>query len=112
MPLTLLQQRDQANAIENELLRRLALEKLRQGLKAYLPGQAVWVYGSILKPGRFRLESDIDVALEQAATNYSLYALQSLLTEATEHSVDICMLEETRLKEKIMSQGQRWTASV
>lgn len=112
MPLTLLHQRDQADAIENELLRHLALEKLHQGIKTYLPGQAVWVYGSILRPGRFRLGSDIDIALEQVATNYSLYAIQSLLTEATEHAVDICLLEETRLKEKIMSQGQRWTESV
>lgn len=112
MPLSLLQQRDQANATENELLRQVALEKLHQGFQRYLPGQAVWVYGSILKPGKFRLESDIDVALEDPSTNFSLYALQSLLTEATEHQVDICMLEETRLKEKIMSRGQRWTESV
>lgn len=111
MPLSLLQQRDQANATQNELLRQIALEKLHQAFKRYLPGQAVWVYGSILKPGKFRLVSDIDVALEQASTTYSLYALQSLLTAATEHQVDICMLDETRLKEKIMSQGQRWIES-
>jgi len=111
MPLSLLQQRDQANATGRELLRQVALEKLHQGLKRYLSGQPVWVYGSILKPGKFRIDSDIDVALEHPSTNYSLYALQSLLTEATEHAVDICMLEETRLKEKIVSQGQRWTES-
>ena len=111
MPLSLLQQRDQVNATERELLRQVALEKLHQGFKRYLPEQPVWVYGSILKPGKFRIESDIDVALVLPSADYSLYALQSLLTEATEHPVDICLLEETRLKEKIVSQGQRWTES-
>jgi len=109
MTLSLLQQRDQANAAESELLSNVALEKLHHGLKRYLPGHPVWVYGSILKPGKFRFGSDIDVALEHPSTSHSLYSLQSLLTEATEHPVDICMLEETRLKEKIVSQGQRWT---
>ncbi len=108
----LLQQRDQANATARELLRQVALEKLHLALKRHLPEQPVWVYGSILKPGKFRIESDIDIALENTATNPSLYALQSLLTEATGHQVDVCMLEETRLKDKIMSQGQRWTESV
>ena len=111
MPISLLQQRDQANATENELLRQVALEKLHQGFRRYLPGQPAWVYGSILKPGKFRFGSDIDVALENPSTNYSLYALQSLLTEATEHQVDICMLAETRLNKKIVSQGQRWIES-
>jgi len=112
MPLTLLQQRDQAIAIERESLRQVALEKLHLGLKRHLPEQPVWVYGSILKPGSFRLESDIDIALEHPSTDHSLYALQSLMTEATGHQVDVCLLEETRLKDKIMSQGQRWTESV
>lgn len=112
MSFSLLQRRDQAIAIERESLRQIALEKLYQALNRHLPGQAVWVYGSILKPGRFRRESDIDIALEHPSTQNSLYALQSLLTEATEHPIDVCLLEATRLKEKIMSQGQRWTASV
>ncbi len=112
MSFSLLRQRDQANATERELLRQVALERLHQAIKRHLPEQPVWVYGSIQKPGKFRLESDIDIALEHPSTNNSLYALQSLLTEATGHQVDVCMLEETRLKEKIMSQGQRWTESV
>ena len=112
MPLTLLQKRDLANATERESLRQIALKKLHQALLAHLPGQAVWVYGSILSPGKFRLESDIDIALEEPSAKDSLYALQSLLTEATGYQVDICMLQETRLKEAIMLRGRRWTESV
>lgn len=108
----LLHQRDDAIAIENELLRQIALRKLRQALIELLPGQAVWVYGSIQKSGKFRRESDIDIALEHQPKEKSLYLLQSLLTEATGHQVDICTIEETRLRDKIMFQGQRWTESV
>lgn len=110
MPLPLLQQRDQAKAIERESLRQMALKKLHEAFREHLADQAVWVYGSILKPGKFRLESDIDIALERPSAKDSLYALQSLLTEATGYQVDICMLQETRLREAIMLRGQRWTA--
>jgi predicted nucleotidyltransferase len=111
MPHTLLKQRDDGLAMERERFRETALVRLRQALKDHLPGQAVWVYGSILIAGRFRLESDIDIALEQQPISRSLYALQSLLTEATGHAVDICVLEETRFKEKILLLGQRWIES-
>ena len=112
MPLSLLQARDRANAIERESLRQMALKKLQQALREHLAEQSVWVYGSILIPGKFRLESDIDLALEQPSAKDSLYALQSLLTEATGYEVDICMLQETRFRETIMLRGQRWTESV
>jgi predicted nucleotidyltransferase len=112
MSFHLLQQRDAEMARERERIREATAAKLRHALRDHLPGQAVWVYGSILKSGRFRLESDIDIALEQQSTGRSLYALQSLLTEATGHAVDICLLEETRLKEKIKKTGQRWIESV
>lgn len=112
MSLFLLQKRDQAKAIERESLRQIALKKLHKALQKHLPEQAVWVYGSILVDGRFRLDSDIDIALEIPSAKDSLYALQSLMTEATGYEVDVCILQETRLKEAIMSKGERWIESV
>jgi len=111
MSLTLLEQRDDRTAFDREMLRREVVNKLRQGLKLHLPNQAVWVYGSILVPYKFSIRSDIDIALEEPLETVSIYLLQSLLTEATGHEVDISYLEETRLRKKIESHGERWIES-
>jgi predicted nucleotidyltransferase len=111
MSLTLLKQRDVALVAEREHVREAALAKLRAALKEHLSGEAVWVYGSILVASRFGLDSDIDIALESEPRDRSLFALQSLMTQATGHAMDICLLEETRLKDKIRSTGERWIAS-
>jgi len=108
MSLTLLGQRDDRAAFDQEVLRHEVVNKLRQALKLHLPNQAVWVYGSIIVPNKFSIRSDIDIALVQTPKYVSIYLLQSLLTEATGHEVDVCFLEETRLRKKIESHGERW----
>ena len=111
MPLHLLQRRDADAWKSREQSRQDAIAKLRQAQREHLAGQAMWVYGSILDRGKFRRHSDIDVALERSPEGVSLYALQSLLTEATGHAIDISLLDETRLRRKIEMSGQRWTGS-
>ena len=37
---------------------------LRAALARHVPGTVVWIYGSLVKPGRFHSCSDVDVALE------------------------------------------------
>jgi len=39
-------------------------ELLRAALARHVPGRAVWVYGSLVKPSRFHDWSDVDVAIE------------------------------------------------
>lgn len=74
-----------------------------------IPGLgAVWVYGSLVKPGRFKDHSDVDVAVETLPDGISLYLLQSLLSEAAGREVDVCIIGETRLQEKIRNLGERW----
>ena len=111
MSFTLLEQRDDQSAFDQEILRHEVVKKLRQALKRHLTNQAVWVYGSILVPNKFSIRSDIDIALVQPPRHVSIYLLQSLLTEATGHEVDLCFLEETRLRNKIESHGERWIES-
>lgn len=111
MSLSLLKQREAALLAERERAREAALAKLRAAVREYLMGETVWVYGSILVAERFGRESDIDIALEREPGSYSLFALQCLLTEATGHEVDICVLDETRLKDKIRATGERWIES-
>lgn len=68
----------------------------------------VWGYGSVIKAGGFREDSDVDLAVERLPEGISLYLLQSLLLEAAGREVDVCVLSETRLRDKIEREGERW----
>ena len=69
----------------------------------------VWVYGSLTMPGRFGADSDIDLAFESLPGSTSIDMLQSLLSEAVGREVDVCRVDQTRLRDKIMREGERWT---
>jgi hypothetical protein len=49
----------------------------------------VWVYGSLVKPGRFHSWSDVDVALESLPAGMTLEYLQSLLSADVGREVDV-----------------------
>jgi len=68
------------SACEHE---RLAVrERLAAAVREYLPtGSRVWVYGSLIEPGRFREWSDVDLAIEADPPGMSIYLLASLLAE-------------------------------
>lgn len=83
--------------------------RLRAALARLASHGAVWVYGSVARPGKFHSESDVDLALEGELPGHTIYGLQSLLSEAVERSVDICVLGETRLAGTIRREGERWT---
>ncbi|NDC53828.1 MAG: nucleotidyltransferase domain-containing protein [Planctomycetia bacterium] len=90
---------------------RLAVrERLAAALREYLPaGSRVWLYGSLIEPGRFREWSDIDLALEADPPAMSIYLLASLLTERCLRRVDVCLMTETRLATAIRRKGEVWT---
>jgi len=96
-------QRDQALADRCKTL-------LRASLARHAPGTAVWVYGSLVKPGRFHEWSDADVAFESLPAGMSLELLQSLLSADVGREVDVCILSHTRLRDVIEREGERWTA--
>ena len=85
-------------------------ERLCAVLARHLPGTAVWVYGSLVKPGRFREWSDVDVAFESLPPALSLEYLQSLLSAEVGRSVDVCLFDRTRLRSVIEREGERWIA--
>jgi len=97
--------------------RRLQIEEERLAIKqrllerfATLPTMGkVWAYGSATQPDRFHEDSDVDLAIEYLPTGISLYLLQSLLSEAAGCEVDVTILCESRLCEKILREGERWT---
>lgn len=104
----LLAQAEQARARVCEQERLAVRARLTQALSELVPGQGCWLYGSITQPGRFREWSDVDLALEQAPADRSIFLLMSLLSERLQRPVDLVVLGETRLAEKIVREGERW----
>ena len=81
---------------------------LRESLSRHVPGTVVWVYGSLVKPGRFHEWSDVDVALESLPSGMTLEFLQSLLSADVGREADVCLMDRTRLRPVIEGGGERW----
>lgn len=106
---TLLQEMDRERLQRRERLRAEVRRLLREALTQTIPGRRVVVFGSLAKPGRFSEESDIDLALESEPAFMSLYQLASQLAERMGRRVDVVLLEESRLRDKILREGETWT---
>jgi predicted nucleotidyltransferase len=87
-------------------------ERLLESLQRRIPGHRIWLFGSITQPGRFNAVSDIDLALEQEPTGYTYHGLGSWLEQDLGRPVDVLLLSKTRLREKILAEGEPWTLSV
>src|SRR5438552_2836764 len=105
----LVQERDARRAREREQVRLSVRARLHEALGSLCPGRAVFVFGSITRAGKFYRQSDIDLALEQLPEGLSHYALIGLLEEGMGRSIDLLLLGETRLREKILAEAERWT---
>jgi predicted nucleotidyltransferase len=107
---TLLQDFTAREAARCELERQRLLAALRAALEELLPrGEVVWIHGSLTQPGRFGDHSDVDLALERRPPAFSEYWLQGELELRLGRAVDVVLLPETRLREKIEREGLRWT---
>lgn len=86
-------------------------EGLKRALHELLPGHRFWLFGSITTVGCFRDWSDVDLAVDELpASGPSLYLLTSLLSERVGRPVDLAVIGETRLREKILREGEPWIA--
>ncbi len=104
----LLAEREEERLKQRELLRQAVLDKLRKVLAEVVPGEPVHVFGSILKPHRFHAQSDVDIAFEAEPRRMSIYRAQAELEERMRRRVDVMLLGETRLRDKIEREGERW----
>lgn len=107
--MTLLQRMTSERARAHEKLRLETRLRLRDALRAIAPAEEVIVFGSLVKPGRFTENSDVDLALQTAPSATTIYQLSSLLAERMERSVDIVILPECRFAERIAREGETWT---
>lgn len=108
--MTILQRIAQETKIRDERLRLETVEALRKALAQILPGHLVYVFGSLIQPYRFRRGSDVDIAFADLPLGLSIYRVQAELEETLERSVDVLLLPETRFRQTIESEGERWTS--
>ena len=92
-----------------EALRHKTTASLRNAL-ASVPVQysAVYVFGSILTPGRFHEDSDVDLAFE-GLSSADYFRAKCHLENVLERPVDVLQIENHRLRDIISQKGVRWT---
>lgn len=107
--MTLLQRRDAERDRERLVLFDRTRDQLREVLRALLPSSRVIVFGSITRRGVFNAASDIDLALFDDPPDMSVLGLMAEIDGRMRRPVDIVLLEQSRLKEKILREGEIWT---
>ena len=107
--MTLLQKRDADRQHQRLLLFDRTRAELRKALREVLPGSRIVVFGSLTQRGVFNDASDIDLALFDEPAGANIFGLTSEIDQRMHRRVDIVLLEKTRLKEKILSEGEVWT---
>src|SRR5688572_5416918 len=107
--MTLLQKRDAERRRQRLLLHESTRRELRECLHQLLPASSVIVFGSLTKPGVFNAASDIDLALFTEPAGKSVFRLIAEIDQRMRRPVDVVLLHESRLKDKILREGEVWT---
>ena len=97
-------------ARQRERERRRLLDRLLEALDQLARDyrwEELYVFGSLIKPGRFRLDSDVDVAV-RGLNKFDHFALVGGLSMLIERPVDVVMLEECPFAETIVLKGMKW----
>ena len=108
--MTLLQQRDLARRERRREVYAETRRALRTALADLIPGHRAIVFGSLTKPGVFNDRSDVDLALEDEPPHCGVLRLTAELTERLGRPVDVILLRESRFRDKILREGETWTA--
>ena len=99
---------DQTRA-RREKLRGDTLACLRRTLASMpVSYSAVYPFGSVLQPGRFREDSDVDLAFE-GLSDEDYFRAKRYLENTLRRPIDVLQLEEHRLRDVIRRKGVRWT---
>lgn len=106
--MTLLQRRDLAPRQRRLKVLADARRELRAALADLISGNRVILFGSITKPGVFNDRSDIDLALETEPPGMDAVHLTGELMERLGRPVDVVVLENSRLRKKILREGEIW----
>lgn len=94
----------------DEALRLSVLGKLIEALTDIgrnYQWDAVYVVGSVIKPGKFQPRSDVDIAVK-GLDKLRLYSLIADISAFIERDVDVIVLEECHFSESIIQKGAKW----
>ena len=108
--MTLLQKRDLSRQKRRLEVYEQTRRRLRAALAELIPGHRVIIFGSLTRPGIFNDRSDVDLALETDPPQMDWWTLMSELMERLERPVDVVRLGKCRFREKILREGEMWTA--
>lgn len=97
-------------AAENETLRLTVLDQVRDALidlgRRYR-WDTVYVFGSVIKPGKFHPHSDVDIAVK-GLDKFQLYSFIADISFFLQRDVDVVVVEECHFSESIMQRGAKW----
>ncbi len=103
---------DRRKKLEAE--RQQILNKTKQWLDNNAPKYGInqaYIFGSLISPGKFHQDSDVDLAVEQInAEDY--FSVISLLSTYLEREVDILLLKQCHFAHRICQQGILWTKTL
>jgi hypothetical protein len=110
---TLLDQHLRKERQANEKMRKQMLQQLLRllpQLAARYGFARAYVFGSLIKKGRFRKTSDVDVAIE-GLTDEKYFTFMAELSDLLGREVDVIQIEKHRLKNRILEIGLEWKKS-
>lgn len=107
---------DEAIAAErarDEARRRAMLAEVLRQLDVVAPAHGIEraiVFGSVVKPGRYRAHSDVDIAVEDVDP-VTFLAFKVAYELALGEEIDLVALEHCHFAHRIREQGVVWTAT-
>ncbi|MDZ7360782.1 MAG: nucleotidyltransferase domain-containing protein [candidate division KSB1 bacterium] len=107
---TLLDQHLRKKRRENEKSRQQTLRQLLRALPQLATRygfERAYVFGSLAKKGRFRNNSDVDIAVE-GLTDEKYFKFMAALYDLLGREVDVIQIERHHLKERIIETGIEW----
>jgi predicted nucleotidyltransferase len=84
--------------------------RLGEALRELAPGREFWLFGSLLHRGVFNPASDVDVAWTTLPDGMTEFQLAAKLEERLGCPVDVVDLSRSRLRAKILREGEPWIA--
>lgn len=102
-----LQKREQERRQQRESLRQARLQEVEKLLIQYFsafPATKVYLFGSILVPGHFTPDSDIDIAVENHPQDR--LDLYSALSRLLPYPVDVVVMEQCHFASDIRQNGR------
>ena len=102
-------ERIQSKSNEVEILRLDLIDEVRSALET-LQNKYQWddayIFGSLAKKGKFRVNSDIDIAVS-GLNKFEHYAFIGAISELLNRKVDVIRFEDCKFSHSIVDRGIR-----